>query len=41
MPEPLPVQFSVSYQENTRPGTAQLQGFPDLGKVSYTGCAGS
>jgi hypothetical protein len=40
-PSPLPVQFSVSYQGNTRPGTAQLQGFPDLGKVSYRGCAGS
>jgi hypothetical protein len=40
-PSPLPVQFSVSYQGNTRPGTARLPGFPDLGKVSYTGCAGS
>jgi hypothetical protein len=40
-PSPLPVQFSVSYQANMRPGTAQLQGFPDLGKVAYTGCAGS
>jgi hypothetical protein len=40
-PRPLPVHFSVSYQGNTRQGTALLQGFPDLGKVSYTGCAGS
>lgn len=40
-PRPLPVQFSVSYQGNARQGTARLQGFPDLGKVSYTGCAGS
>lgn len=40
-PRPLPVQFSISYQGNTRQGTARLQGFPDLGKVSYTGCAGS
>jgi hypothetical protein len=40
-PSPLPVQFSVSYQGSTRPGTTQLQGFPDLGKVSYTGCTGS
>lgn len=37
-PVPLPVQFSVSYQENGRPGTAQLPGFPDLGQVTYTGC---
>lgn len=37
-PGPLPVQFSVSYQENGRTGTAQLPGFPDLGQVAYTGC---
>jgi hypothetical protein len=37
-PRALPVQFSLSYQENTQPGTAQLPGFPDLGQVSYTGC---
>jgi hypothetical protein len=37
-PVPLPVQFSVSYQENGRRGTAQLPGFPDLGQVTYTGC---
>jgi hypothetical protein len=37
-PGPLPVQFSVSYQENGRTGTAQLPGFPDLGQVTYTGC---
>ena len=40
-PRPLPVQFRVSYQGTTRPGTALLQGFPDLGEVAYTGCAGS
>ena len=40
-PGPLPVQFSVSYQASTRPGTAQLPGFPDLGKVPYTGCGRS
>jgi hypothetical protein len=40
-PRPLPVQFSVSYQENGRTGTAQLPGFPDLGQVTYTGCKGS
>jgi hypothetical protein len=39
-PRPLPVEFSVSYQANARPGTAPLPGFPDLGQVSYTGCAG-
>jgi hypothetical protein len=37
-PGPLPVQFSVSYQENGRTGTTQLPGFPDLGHVTYTGC---
>jgi hypothetical protein len=40
-PRPLPVQFSVSYQENGRTGAAQLPGFPDLGQVTYTGCKGS
>jgi hypothetical protein len=40
-PSPLPVQFSVSYQENRRTDTAQLAGFPDLGQVTYTGCKGS
>jgi len=39
-PSPLPVQFSVSYQENGRTDTAQLAGFPDLGQVTYTGCKG-
>jgi hypothetical protein len=40
-PGPLPVQFSVSYQENGRTDTAQLPGFPDLGQVPYTGCKGN
>ena len=40
-PSPLPVQFSVRYQENGRTATAQLAGFPDLGPVSYTGCKGN
>ena len=40
-PRPLPVQFSVSYQENGRTDTSQLPGFPDLGQVTYTGCTGS
>jgi hypothetical protein len=37
-PSPLPVQFSVRYQENGRGDTAQLAGFPDLAQVTYTGC---
>ncbi len=37
-PTPLPVLFSVGYQQNGRAGTAQLPGFPDLGQVTYTGC---
>jgi hypothetical protein len=40
-PSRLPVQFSVSYQENGRTDTAQLAGFPDLEQVTYTGCKGS
>jgi hypothetical protein len=40
-PGPLPVQFSVGYQQNGRKGTARLPGFPDLGQVTYTGCKGS
>jgi hypothetical protein len=40
-PSPLPVQFSVSYRDNGRTGTAQLAGFPDLGQVTHTGCKGS
>jgi hypothetical protein len=39
-PSPLPVQFSVGYQENGRTHTAQLAGFLDLGQVAYTGCKG-
>jgi hypothetical protein len=40
-PSPLPVQFSVGYQDNGRTGTAELAGFPDLGQVARTGCKGS
>jgi hypothetical protein len=40
-PSPLPVQFTVSYQENGRTETARLAGFPDLEQVTYTGCKGS
>jgi hypothetical protein len=39
-PGPLPVQFSVSYQENGRMESAQLPGFSDLGQVAYSGCKG-
>jgi hypothetical protein len=37
-PSQLPVQFSVSYQENGRTHTSQLEGFPELAQASYTGC---
>jgi hypothetical protein len=40
-PAPLPVLFSVRYQENGRTDTAQLPGFSDLGQVPYTGCKGN
>jgi len=40
-PQPLPVQFSISYQENGRPAAAQLPGLPDLGQLTYTGCKGN
>jgi hypothetical protein len=40
-PGPLPVQFSVGYQENGRTRTAQLPGFPDLTQATYTGCKSS
>ena len=40
-PSPLPVLFSVSYQENRRTDAAELAGFPNLAQVAYTGCKGS
>jgi hypothetical protein len=40
-PSALPVQFSVSYQQNGRTHTAQLAGFADLEQVPYSGCKGS
>jgi hypothetical protein len=40
-PATLPVQFTVSYQQNGRTRTAQLTGFPNLRYVTYTGCKGS
>lgn len=37
-PGPLPVQFTVDYDEQGLPVTATLPGFPDLGQVPYSGC---
>jgi hypothetical protein len=37
-PSPLPVQFLVSYTISGKPATAQLDEFPDLGQVAYSGC---
>lgn len=40
-PGPLPVQFTVDYTWHREAATVNLPGFPDLGQVSYPGCAGS
>jgi hypothetical protein len=37
-PVPYPVQFVVSYTDAGKPATAQLDEFPDLGQVTYSGC---
>lgn len=37
-PEPLPVQFKISYAQAGRLVTAELPGFPDLGQVQYNKC---
>ena len=37
-PGPLPVMFAVSYLESGRVAGAELDGFPDLGQIHYTGC---
>ncbi len=37
-PSPLPVQFTVSYEQYGKFGTVQLPGFQDLGIVRYSGC---
>jgi len=37
-PVPYPVQFVVSYTDAGKPVTAQLDEFPDLGQVTYSGC---
>lgn len=37
-PEPLPVEFKVSYMQAGRSATAEFLGFPDLGQVKYRNC---
>ena len=37
-PQPLPVQFTVNYDQQGRPAAIRLPGFPDLGQVPYSGC---
>ena len=37
-PQPLPVQFTLVYDQQSRPAAIRLPGFPDLGQVPYSGC---
>ena len=37
-PKPLPVQFTVDYDQQGRAAAIRLPGFPDLGQVPYSGC---
>lgn len=37
-PQPLPVQFLISYADSGHTATVQLDEFPDLGQVSYNQC---
>lgn len=37
-PKPLPVQFTLHYDQQGRPAAIRLPGFPDLGQVPYSGC---
>jgi hypothetical protein len=37
-PQPLPVQFTLHYDQQRRPAAIQLPGFPDLGQVPYSRC---
>jgi hypothetical protein len=37
-PKPLPVQFTLGYDQQGRPAVIRLPGFPDLGQVPYSGC---
>jgi hypothetical protein len=38
-PNPLPVQFIISYEQFGKLGTVELPGFQDLGAVPYTSCS--
>ena len=37
-PQPLPVQFTLDYDQQGLPAAIRLPGFPDLGQVPYSGC---
>jgi hypothetical protein len=37
-PQPLPVQFTLDYDQQGRPAAIRLPGFSDLGQVPYSGC---
>lgn len=37
-PQPLPVQFTLDYDQQGRPTAIRLPGFPDLGQIPYSGC---
>lgn len=37
-PKPLPVQFTLDYEQQGRPAAIRLPGFPDLGQIPYSGC---
>lgn len=39
-PQPIPVQFKVSYAQDGHSVTAAFAGFPDLGQVRYGNCHG-
>jgi hypothetical protein len=37
-PAPLPVQFTIGYLRDGKPGVVNLNGFADLGDIPYPGC---
>jgi hypothetical protein len=37
-PQPLPVLFTLDYDQQGRPAVIRLPGFPDLAQVPYSGC---
>ena len=37
-PQPLPVHFTLDYEQQGRAAAIRLPGFPDLGQVPYSGC---